>query len=452
MRTLLRAPLLLVLAVAACLVPSGCITDPVTGETVLGMPMSDAEEVAQGNSYAPSFRSQYEGAYPDPEMQNYLSGIVTRIARASHRPDLPWTFTILNSSEVNAFALPGGNVCMTRGLLAKLDSEAEFAGVMAHEVGHVAHKHSAQSQGQAALIGLVVTAAAVGAEAAGDDLATIGATLGAVGGQLLLLSYSRDHEEQSDQRGVEYALKCGYDPREMAQVFELFKSLKGGDSPPEWLSTHPDDDSRIAAIDAEVRTRYPQVLTATNLVRSTPTFEALSGRLRAAQRTYDAYDRLNEEFAAAVQAGDASRFPAILGGLRECESRLPGHALFVSGQGVVLHQWGRSSEARSYFERASAMQPDLFEPHAFLARIAFAEGDEETAFRRAQSAEALFPHHPIGHYIAGRVLDARGQAQAAAEKYAAVMELAPEESEEYLWSTRRLTEMGVLAAPAAPGS
>jgi predicted Zn-dependent protease len=251
---------------------------------------------------------------------------------------------------------------------------------------------------------------------------------------------------------VEYALKCGYDPREMAKVFELFKSLKGGDRPPEWLSTHPDDDNRIAAIDAEVRTRYPQVLTATNLVRSTPTFNALSGRLRAAQQTYDVYDRLNEEFAAAVQAGDASRFPAILSGLRDCESRLPGHALFVSGQGVVLHQWGRSREARPYFERASAMQPDLFEPHAFLARIAFAEGDEETAFRRAQWAEELFPHHPIGHYIAGRVLDSRGQGSAAAEKYAAVMELAPEESEEYLWSARRLTEMGFLAAPAASGT
>jgi predicted Zn-dependent protease len=442
------APLFLPLLVAGLFLPA-CITDPVTGESVLGMPMSDTEEVSMGNQYAPSFRSQYEGAYPDPELQGYLGGIVGRITRASHRPDLPWNFTVLNSSEVNAFALPGGNICITRGLLGRLENESQFAAVMAHEAGHVAHKHAAQSQGQAALVGLVVGAVAVGASLADSEVATLGATLGAVGAQLLLLKYSRDHEEQADQRGVEYALKAGYDPREMAGIFEIFKSLKEGGSTPEWLSTHPDDDSRIAAVAEEIGTKYPQVRSTPGLVRDTPRFAALNARLREAQKVYDVYDEASADFAAAIKAGDPSRFPSVLARLSDCASRLPGHALFVSGAGVVLHQQGRIGEARQTFERAAAMQPDLFEPQAFLARIAFAQGDAASAFRHAESARELFPHHPAGHYFAGRVFDARGQTGEAATAYRSVIELAPEESEEYAFAAQRLKDLEAGAAPGA---
>jgi predicted Zn-dependent protease len=270
-----------------------------------------------------------------------------------------------------------------------------------------------------------------------------------VGGQLLLLKYSRDHEREADQRGVEYALKAGYDPREMAGIFEIFKSLKEGGSTPEWLSTHPDDDSRIAAVAEEIASKYPQVARAPGLVRDTPRFSALSARLREAQKVYDVYDEASAEFAEAVKAGDSSRFPSILARLSDCASRLPGHALFVSGTGVVLHQQGRVDEAKQYFARAAAMQPDLFEPQAFLARIAFAQGDAAAAFRHAESARVLFPHHPAGHYFAGRVLDARGQTGEAATAYRSVIELAPEESEEYAFAAQRLKELeaGATASP-----
>jgi predicted Zn-dependent protease len=148
---------------------TGCITDPVTGEKTVGMPMSDAEEVSMGNQYAPSFKAQYEGAYPDKELQRFCEKIVLDMAKASHRPSLPWNFTILNSSEVNAFALPGGTVCITRGLLHQLKNEAAFAGVMGHEVGHVTHKHAAQGMGRSTIFNLILAGAAVGVSQATDS-------------------------------------------------------------------------------------------------------------------------------------------------------------------------------------------------------------------------------------------------------------------------------------------
>jgi predicted Zn-dependent protease len=421
----------------------GCITDPVTGETVVGIPMSDEAEVSQGAQYAPSFKAQYEGAYPDRELQSYLSGIVMGIARRSHRPDLPWNFTVLNSSEVNAFALPGGTVCITRGLLHRMNSEAEFAAVMGHEVGHVAHKHSARQMGQNLLVGLVVAGLAYGASQSESEVATLGAQLGAFGGQLLMLSYSRDHEREADQRGIEYALKGGYDPREMAGVFRIFKSLKKGRETPAWLSTHPLDDERIANVEKEVRARYPTVYgpDGASLVRSTARWDALSGRLRAAQEVYDVYDEAGREYAAAVKRGDRRALGDVLRELDGCRARLPGHALFVSGMGVVLNQLGRKREAESLFRQAASMQADLFEPHAYLAQLAFERGDDRTLFRHAERARELFPHHPLPPYLQARTWDNRGNLEKAVPLYEQVLQLAPEESEEHRFAANRLAEV-----------
>ena len=434
--------LLVVLVLGAAPFAGGCITDPVTGETVIGMPMSDAEEAAEGNKYAPSFKAQYEGAYPDRELQQHLGRIVIGMAKTAHRPDLPWNFTVLNSSDVNAFALPGGTVCITRGLLWQLESEAAFAAVMGHEIGHVNHRHSVQQMGQQALIGIGVMAAGVAAEVSDSDIGMVGATLGAVGGQLLLLKFSRDDELEADLRGVEYSYAAGYDPREMASVFELFKELKQGESPPELFSTHPLDDRRIDELNREIAVRYPEVgRDGRQLVRTTRTWERLSGRLKAAQQVYDIYDDAAAEYGKAMKAGDRSRLPGILAKLQSCERRLPGHALFPSGAGVVLKAMGRKAEARAKFEQAAALQPDLFEPHLYLSEMAFESGDRRRALDHAKRAKALFPHHPAGYYFAGRVQDEAGNTREALPDYESVVQLAPEESDFYKFSARRVAEI-----------
>jgi len=407
------------------------------------MPMSDEAEIAEGNQYAPSFKSQYEGAYPDAEMNAYLGEIVLGMARTSHRPDLPWTFTVLNSSEVNAFALPGGTVCITRGLLHQLDSEAEFAAVMGHEVGHVCHRHSVQQQGQSALVGLLVAGVAAGVSYAAPEYAEAGAALGAMGGQLVLLSYSRGDEMEADQRGVEYSYRAGYDPRELTGVFELFKELKGGEAPPVFFSTHPLDDVRIDAVAEEVEAEYPEILrnNGAGLVKTTPKWERLMKRLRAAQKVYDKYDAASADFGEALKSGNTAALRPILARVEECARALPKHALLVSAVGVVNEKMGRKSVAKRQFEKAAAMQSDLFEPRLYLAGMALEAGDATAAHRYASQAVALYPHHYGAQFIDGRALDAQGNLKQAVERYDAVIQLAPRESREHQFCAARIAEI-----------
>jgi len=436
-----RVALLLLLVIAALL--PGCITDPVTGKSVLGMPTSDAAEIQMGNEYAPSFKSQYEGAYPDAELNAYLGGIVLGMAKTSHRPDLPWTFTVLNSSEVNAFALPGGTVCITRGLLYQLDSEAEFASVMGHEVGHVCHRHSVQQQGQSALVGLIVAGVGLGVGYVAPEYAEAGVALGAMGGQLVMLGYSRGDEMEADQRGVEYSYRAGYDPRELAGVFELFKEMKGGEAPPELLSTHPLDDKRIEAVAEEIELEYPEILRTdgAGLVKTTAKWERLMTRLRAAQKVYDQYDAAAAEFGEALKSGNAAGLRSVLAKVEKCQRELPDHGLLVSAVGVVNDKMGNARVAKRKFEQAASMQSDLFEPRLYLARMALTSGDASAAHRWASQAVTLYPHHYGALFIDGRALDSLGQANEAVERYGAVVQLSPEQSSEHQFCVSRIAEL-----------
>ena len=420
-----------------------CVTDPVTGKTSIGIDRTDDEEVTMAAPHAASFKAQYEGAYPDPEIQRYCERIVLGLTKDSPRHALPWNFTILNSSDVNAFALPGGTVCITRGLLWQLGSEAEFAGVMGHEVGHVDHKHSAKGEGRATIFNILLLGAGVAAESSDSDWARAGVIGFGVAGQLTMLHYSRDQELESDRRGIYYAYEAGYDPRELANVFELFKRLKGGGGGPSWLSSHPMDDDRIAQVNKLVAREYPN-LASRRLTVSTPEWNRLMTRLRADQRIYERYDEAAVSFAEAIKSGNDGAMPRILDELRACERERPKHAIFTSATGVVQMRMGRTSEAKSAFQRAAALQPDLFEPHIYLAQIAFDRGERSTVIREAEAAAKIFPNHPSPYYLAARTYDSAGQTQQAVTHYQSVVQRAPEESEQYRYSYQRLQALGVI--------
>ena len=179
----------------------------------------------------------------DDALQRYVSGLGMQLAKASERPNLPWSFTVIDDPQVNAFALPGGPIFITRGILSHMNSEAQLVSVLGHEIGHITAKHSVQqmSQAQLAQIGLVA-AVIVKPELAGfGDLASQG--LG-----LLFLKFGRDDETQADDLGFRYMTGAGYSPTEMAEMFQTLQRLGGGSTEgrvPEWLSTHPDPGNRV---------------------------------------------------------------------------------------------------------------------------------------------------------------------------------------------------------------
>ena len=203
-----------VLFVVLFLFAGSCAINPVTGKREF-MLVSEEQEIAMGKEYDPQISTMY-GVYDDPALLKYVNDLGLKMAKISHRPNLNYEIKVMDSPVINAFAVPGGYVYITRGIMAYLNNEAELAGVMGHEIGHVAARHSAaqMSKAQVAQIGLGVTSMI------SEEIAQYaGLANQAVG--LLFLKFGRDDEREADNLGVEYSTTVGYDAHEMANFFKV---------------------------------------------------------------------------------------------------------------------------------------------------------------------------------------------------------------------------------------
>ncbi len=224
-----------------------CATNPVTGRKELAL-ITEQQEIAMGEEADKQVQASI-GLYPDEELQAYVSRLGKELAARSERPHLPWTFRVVDDAAVNAFALPGGFIYVTRGILTHLNSEAELVSVLGHEIGHVTARHSVSqiSKAQLAQLGLGV-AMILQPEAAPayGDLAQTGLSV-------LFLKYGRDDERQADDLGLRYMVENGYDPRSMPEVFDVLGRVSQGQGRlPNWLSSHPDPGARAQRVSAAV--------------------------------------------------------------------------------------------------------------------------------------------------------------------------------------------------------
>jgi predicted Zn-dependent protease len=242
-------------------VVAACATNPVTGKPELSL-VSEQQEIQMGQQGAQQV-AQEVGLVKDQALQNYLQTIGSGIATKSERPNLPWTFRAVDDPSPNAFALPGGYVFVTRGLLDLMNNEAELASVLGHEIGHVTARHSVHQMSEQQLAQLALGVGAV--------LSPTVAQLGDVASQglgLLFLKYSRDDERQADDLGFRYALNQGYDVRYMDDVFRSLQRLgeASKESPlPSWLATHPGEAERIQTIDTKLAQLQPAQLANTKV-------------------------------------------------------------------------------------------------------------------------------------------------------------------------------------------
>jgi predicted Zn-dependent protease len=222
-----------------------CTTDYVTGKRTFSL-VSESQEIEMGRDADPQIVAEY-GLYDDFELQAYVNDIGQNIAKVSHRSNLDYTVRVVDTPVVNAFALPGGYVYITRGILAHFNSEDELAGVMGHEIGHVVARHSAEQMSRAQLAGLGLQLGSVVSETFARY-----AQFAGVGVGLLFLRFSRDQESESDMLGVEYSTKLGYDANNMADFFRTLESMQeqSGQSLPSFLSTHPDPGDREVKVHA----------------------------------------------------------------------------------------------------------------------------------------------------------------------------------------------------------
>ncbi|MCV2360436.1 M48 family metalloprotease [Paucibacter sp. TC2R-5] len=256
-------------AYAALLIALGALSacgttsvNPVTGKTERTV-MDEASEIAEGRKAHAQVLQEYT-QLADPKLQAYVNELGQRLAKASHRSHLTWHFTVLDSPEVNAFALPGGYVYVTRGIMAYLESEADLAGVIGHEIGHVTARHGAQraTRQQSAGIG-VLAASVLGAVLESQGLGGAGQLIGQASQSVAAgynASYGREQELQADGLGAEYLSRSHYDPKNMVDVIHVLKNqerfaaeqarLEGRPAPSgsSWLASHPSNDQRLSQI------------------------------------------------------------------------------------------------------------------------------------------------------------------------------------------------------------
>jgi predicted Zn-dependent protease len=238
---------------AICVALAGCATNPVTGSPDLVF-QSEAGEIARAKEVHPMMLQQFGGVYDDQKIQAYVNDIGQRIAKAGQRPELTYTFTVLDSEDINAFTTGGGYVYITRGIMNYLNNEAELTAVLGHEVGHINARHPVRQQSKSTLSN--IGAAAVGILTGSGDLAGLANYAGAA----LISGYGRDQELEADRLGAEYLVKVGYAPEHMIDVVRLLKNQELMEirrareekrDPHVYhgvFATHPDNDQRLTEV------------------------------------------------------------------------------------------------------------------------------------------------------------------------------------------------------------
>ncbi|MHC4132227.1 MAG: M48 family metallopeptidase [Planctomycetota bacterium] len=226
----------------------GCAIDPITGGKQL-MLFTEEQEIEIGQQYAPQIETQMGGRIQNESIQNYINSIGQSLAKVSHRADWQFHFVALEDTTTNAFALPGGYIFITRGMLEKLDSEAQLAGILAHEIVHVVARHSTEQMSKQ--IGFEILLSAMTSE----DTSRAVVTVADLTWQIIGLKYSRDDEKEADLAGLDYMVDASYNPYGMRETMQILLELQTI-SPIEFLSTHPSPENRLQYITDKIRIKY----------------------------------------------------------------------------------------------------------------------------------------------------------------------------------------------------
>ncbi|MDQ3068243.1 MAG: M48 family metalloprotease [Acidobacteriota bacterium] len=231
--------------------------NPITGEKQ-AVGMSQDQELALGQEAAPQMAREFGGLDPDPALQAFVDEVGNKLVQSSdaRKTDWKFEFSLLGDAKtVNAFALPGGPIFITKALLARMTDEAQLAGVLGHEIGHVVARHAAEQAAKTQLGQGLVGAVAVGTS---DGSGVGGGQLAQFVAQMTMMKYGREDELQSDSLGVRFMADAGYDPRALIDVMDILADASGGQPRgPEFSSTHPDPGNRKAVIENAIRERYP---------------------------------------------------------------------------------------------------------------------------------------------------------------------------------------------------
>lgn len=393
---------------------SGCAVNPVTGRQQFSL-MSEPQEVRMGEEAYPLYTQMSEGLFQDPGLQAYVQGVGERLSRVSHRPDLAYEFNVVNSSEINAYALPGGKISITRGLLNRMSNEAQLAGVLGHEVGHVTARHSAAGYTRQVLAGLATAAGVAVLQTANVQAGDLLAQGGLLATNLVLSKYSRDQERESDDLGFQYMTQAGYNPEGLVQTMEILQAAH--DREPSAVETlfasHPLSSERLATV-RQMAAGAPASLRTRETLGEEP-FRRATERLRAAAPAYAKMDEGRKALA-------AKKNQEALGLLSEAARLAPDQALIWVHKAVVEAKSEKSQDAYASAEKAVGLYPGLYQARYVAGALAFDLQKHGESLSHLEAAERLVPDQPQVTFYRGRNFEALGRREEAARAYAAVLQ------------------------------
>jgi len=399
---------------------TGCAVNPATGRMDLVLvPVSTSEEIAIGEKTFPQAVQQMGAEYPDANLAAYVNQVGLRLARTSQRPELPYQFKVVNDSTPNAFALPGGFIAITRGLLVDMDNEAQLAAILGHEIGHVTARHAVQGIQRGALfnVALSVLSGVTGNTAYGP----VAQQAGELSAALLDRSYSRDQERESDLLGIDYMVQASYNPQGAVQVQEFFYRQIEGGAQPMWLAglfrTHPFSKERMLANEEYIRSQYSQTLSNPNYVLRPDAFQTAIAQLKKSRKGYELYDEAQKMEA----EGNLSRAVNVY---LQAAAAAPDESLILTGLGMAYLKAEDTSSARLHLSRAVQLYGNYYLSHLGLGYALLQKGDNPGAVRELEASMKLLPTLQ-GGYLLAEGYEKTGQPQKARDLYSAVAQADP---------------------------
>ena len=387
---------------------SGCATDPVSGKSVL-VGLTPQQEIALDQNQSPFQFSEDYGAAKDPNLNRYVDSVGSKLGAVSHRPNMPYSFRVVNANHVNAYAFPGGSIAVTRGLLVELDNEAELAGLLGHEVGHVSARHAAEQAGKTIVAQAALMGSAILASSQSSGLGNTLYSLGSFSAGALLSHYSRNSERESDSLGLRYMTETGYNPNGMLGLTDVLrKQNKSQPSSLEMMfATHPPSEERYRTTEKAIAREYVSLtdrpLFRERFMDNTQDLRTLKPAIHDLQKGEAAFSR--EAFA---QAENHFR-----NGLKKIPNDYPANVLLAKS----LIAQDRQQEAQVYLDKAQGIYPEEAQAHNLSGINKISMNEFSGAYQDLVRYDRLLPGNPNTLFLRGFAMEGMQNKQGAAQHY-----------------------------------